>query len=571
MPAVEYECKNNHSFEKIVKGFIKENKSLFVLYVAVLLFIPLKDIVMPHMIGVLYNKIRAHEKFTWVIITIAIIIILIQVGHGLGDYVESKMFPLMHKYIREQVMSHIFKTHETHYADVQVGEIIAKTVKAPSIIYNFIDQWKGSYIPSALTLVLAACYFAWADRYVFVMFLIVIIVFATFLIRSFSVCEKPATQRDYMFTQVMSGVDDVFQNMMTVMNFDKMHDELKNLDVHHAEYAKLTEDTRKCALSAKYIVIPLMLVFVFGTSYRCYSLVPSKKLPAGTFVSIMIITFISMSIIFGILSSVKDMYLRWGIIKNSMTLFEECKPARTPYILPPRETSGIQIQDLEFSHFSKDQKRVIFNNFNLNIRLNEVTVIIGEIGSGKSTLVNMILKYQTPQKGEIFLNGVPYSNIDHNMLRKLIVYIPQNPILLNRTVYENITYGIESNVDRPYIENLMNTLGLDGFLRALPHGLDTNVGVHGSKLSGGQKQIVWILKIFLINPQIVIMDEPSSSVDESTKKIIRYLLEHAMLNRTVIIITHDQQLLKFADRIIRIASGNVVSDVRPKKQLHISA
>jgi ABC-type bacteriocin/lantibiotic exporter with double-glycine peptidase domain len=294
-------------------------------------------------------------------------------------------------------------------------------------------------------------------------------------------------------------------------------------------------------------------------------MVSAKKMSPGTFVSILIITFIVMNVIFGILGSVKDMYMRCGIIKNSMTIFEDCSPSRTPYVLPPRETSGIHLQDIDFSHFNKDQKRPIFQNLNLNIRFNEVTVIVGEIGSGKSTLVNMILKYQTPQKGEIFLNGVPYSNIEHSMLRKLIVYIPQNPILLNRTVFDNITYGVENKIDRPGLEALMNKLGLNTFLKSLPNGLDTTVGVHGSRLSGGQKQIVWILKIFLINPQIVIMDEPSASVDESTKKIIRYLLEHVMINRTVIIITHDQHMLRFADRILTLAHGVVVADQRPKK------
>jgi ABC-type bacteriocin/lantibiotic exporter with double-glycine peptidase domain len=103
---------------------------------------------------------------------------------------------------------------------------------------------------------------------------------------------------------------------------------------------------------------------------------------------------------------------------------------------------------------------------------------------------------------------------------------------------------------------------LDRFLDNLPLGVDTNVGVNGNKLSGGQRQIIWVLKAFLINPEIVIMDEPTAAVDEKTKEIIHYLLEKIVNKKTVIMITHDPYLLKFAKRIITLENGIVVKDTR---------
>jgi ATP-binding cassette subfamily B protein len=96
-------------------------------------------------------------------------------------------------------------------------------------------------------------------------------------------------------------------------------------------------------------------------------------------------------------------------------------------------------------------------------------------------------------------------------------------------------------------------------LNGLPKGLDTSVGVHGSKLSGGQRQITWVLKAILTNPEIIIMDEPTSAVDDETKGTIHFLLEKVMQGKTVIMITHDPYLLKFANRVITLKDGKLIS------------
>jgi ABC-type multidrug transport system fused ATPase/permease subunit len=253
--------------------------------------------------------------------------------------------------------------------------------------------------------------------------------------------------------------------------------------------------------------------------------------------------------------------MRNGIIQNSLHVFEECNVKREPYLKPAINVEGIRFQDLEFSYISTDMNRAIFKDFNLDINLYEKTLIVGEIGSGKSTIISLLLKYQTPQKGEIFLKGVPYTSISNSMVRKNISYIPQTPILLNRTVYENIVYGINPEPSKETVAKVITDMKLTRFLSGLPKGLDTPVGVHGSQLSGGQRQITWILKAILINPEIIIMDEPTSAVDDETKGIIHFLLEKIMRGKTVIMITHDPYLLKFANRVITLKDGKVVNSV----------
>jgi ABC-type multidrug transport system fused ATPase/permease subunit len=305
-----------------------------------------------------------------------------------------------------------------------------------------------------------------------------------------------------------------------------------------------------------------MVAFIVIMSYYCYNQIKSKKMEGGTFVSLLIISFVIINIMLSVLNSWKDFIMRWGIIEHSLKTFDSCDVIAQPYDGVARESTGIYFQDVNFTYVSVDQQRPVFKNFNLHIRPKEVTLIMGEIGSGKSTILNLMLKYQVPQQGEIFLHGVPYSTLKNTEVRQRIGYIPQTPVLMNRSIYENIVYGLQEEPPKEEVEALMRNLGLGQFLNKLPQGLDTSVGVHGSKLSGGQRQITWVLKAILMNPEIIIMDEPTSAVDEETKGVLHYLLENVMEGKTVIMITHDKYLLKFADRVVTMKSGVIVSDER---------
>jgi ABC-type multidrug transport system fused ATPase/permease subunit len=246
--------------------------------------------------------------------------------------------------------------------------------------------------------------------------------------------------------------------------------------------------------------------------------------------------FVVINTILNVTTSLNDTLLKWGIIENSMTVFELCEPVVVPYGREARVKEGIVLQDIYFTY---ENKRPVFNNLNIVIPIGRVTIIEGDNGSGKSTLIRLLLKYHRPQCGEIFINGVPYSAIGHDAIRKFVAYIPQMPILLNRTVFQNVTYGHDA-VTREEVGELIKNVGLEGFLASLPNGLDTDVGVYGSYLSGGQRQIIWILKTMLARPSVIIMDEPTASVDEDNKVLVVNLLKRMMSEgNTVIMVTHD--------------------------------
>ena len=134
--------------------------------------------------------------------------------------------------------------------------------------------------------------------------------------------------------------------------------------------------------------------------------------------------------------------------------------------------------------------------------------------------------------------------------------MPQSPILFNRTILENICYG-NQHVNEEFVVYMMKELGLYEELGPI---LNTKVGKNGSSISGGQRQLVWTLRILLKNPEIVILDEPTSALDEKSKTLFIKLLNKLIDKKTVIIVTHDDTLMRYANRIVTLDKGNIVND-----------
>lgn len=554
----EPECHNDMTLNKMLLKLLEENKSLFGLYALILLSIPLRDILMPRLVGSLYDSIRGGKQIEWIVGGILTIIIIIQIMSVVSDYIDVTLHPAIYKFVREEMMSHIFNTKENNYSEVQIGDIVSKIIKLPGIIHHHIELIRGTIIPSSITVLCILAYMFYFDIVLALPLILFICIFIGTLFYSHQMCSPVAFKRDETHSLIMANTDDVLRNMITVLSFNKMDAEFERMNEIHKAYETHTMNTLNCSLKSKYINIPCLLAYIVFVWYYSYKKVAAKQLSSGSFLTIVIISFMLLNVTLSFLGAWQHILMRNGIIENSLQVFQECKVQRQPYTKPANNTAGIRFQDIDFSYVSTDMHRPIFKDFNLDIYLYEKTLIVGEIGSGKSTIISLLLKYQTPQGGEIFLKGVPYSSIPNSTVRKNISYIPQSPVLLNRTVYENIVYGITPEPSKEEVAKLIVDMKLSRFLEGLPKGLDTSVGVHGSKLSGGQRQITWILKAILINPEIIIMDEPTSAVDDETKGIIHFLLEKVMQGKTVIMITHDPYLLKFANRVIKLKDGKVV-------------
>ena len=227
------------------------------------------------------------------------------------------------------------------------------------------------------------------------------------------------------------------------------------------------------------------------------------------------------------------------------------------------EEGGIVNADLAFNSvtFAYPGRDDVFSDLNLTIEGGQVTGVVGSTGSGKTTLVRMLLRFVEPDSGEIQWGGVGLSNWKLKSLRESISLVDQHITLFPTTILENIRYGMENAEDR-LVKEAANIAEATGFIEALPQQWDTLVGEGGHRLSGGQRQRIAIARAVLKDAPLLLLDEATSAVDNETEAALQRSIEQVTRGRTAIIIAHRLSTIRNADRIIVLEDGKVVEDGR---------
>lgn len=215
----------------------------------------------------------------------------------------------------------------------------------------------------------------------------------------------------------------------------------------------------------------------------------------------------------------------------------------------------IQINNLSFSYPGSSAK--VLDNINLHIPKGDTLAVIGKTGSGKTTLINLVLRLFDIEKGSIKIDNHDIKEFSLETLRKNIGYVPQDNFLFSTTIKENITFGVDDYTDKEIEEVCENAQILDS-IKEFPLQFDTVVGERGISLSGGQKQRVSIARALIKNPSILILDDSLSAVDTKTEEAILNRLKDFMKDRTSIIISHRISTIKEADQIIILDDGRII-------------
>jgi ATP-binding cassette subfamily B protein len=546
----------------LIKEFLSQNKYMFALYLVFLAILPIRDIGIPHMFGKLVKSIEDKSSIITPLIWLFCITIIVNFGYTLIEYLEVELYPASVSFLRQRLMRYILENNDGNFSEVEVGKIVVRLMRFPTGLYNYLNQWKYIFIPNIILSIIATIYFSYYNLPLGLLLGLLLIGFWFMMFFSQHVCKEHSYNSETKLANVVEEIDDVLRNMQTVINTSQQKPELKNVENLDAQFRKHYKDALICSLKLRYILVPFNVCYFGYFIYKCYNLVKQKKMRLSTFVSLVIIMFSVFNGIWNISGSINEVTYRWGLIKSCMDIFNEfnakkTKPNTDIMPLPKDKVKGIYFNHVSF--IFPHRKNYTLKELDLYIAPNEKVVIVGTIGSGKSTILKLLLKLLQPTSGSIYLDGQLIQNIDPKLLRHKIGYIPQNPVLFNRSIYENITYGIEK-VSREKLLGIIKEFGLQHMFSQFPEGLDTLVGKYGSRLSGGQKQIIWILHTIVQDPSIILMDEPTASVDIETKTAVYNLLSKMMKSRTVIMVTHDPFLLKYSDRIVTLKNGKISTD-----------
>jgi len=222
--------------------------------------------------------------------------------------------------------------------------------------------------------------------------------------------------------------------------------------------------------------------------------------------------------------------------------------------------------NIEFKNvsFSYEKSETVLNNVSLKISNKENVALVGPSGAGKTTIINLILKFYEPTSGKILLNGKNYEKLSHKFIRENIALVFQESELFSTTIRDNVRYGKMDASDLE-IWKALRLANAEGFVKELPKGLDSEVGERGVKLSGGQKQRIQIARAILKSSPILILDEATSSLDAKSEKEVHEALEHLIKDKLVIIIAHRFSTIQNVDKIIVIEKSKIVDSGSPKE------
>lgn len=215
-------------------------------------------------------------------------------------------------------------------------------------------------------------------------------------------------------------------------------------------------------------------------------------------------------------------------------------------------------QEIDLKNISfKYEDEYVLKNFNLKVLKGSTVALVGQSGSGKSTIANLVTRFYDVNEGEITIDGINIKHLSKKSLRSMLGLVTQDSILFNDSVKNNILLGKEIATDADIVEAAKIANAHD-FIMELPNGYETNIGDSGNKLSGGQKQRLSIARAVLKNPPIMILDEATSALDTESERLVQDALEKMMLNRTSIVIAHRLSTIQNADTIVVLHKGEIV-------------
>ena len=478
------------------------------------------------------------------------------------NVLQSRYFTIIAKRItfriRRQLIKRLGKIAISEYETRGSGGISSHFVTDIEVIDNFIGNTISRFIVAVLSIIGTAVillFLHW-QLALLILFMNPLVIYFTMRVgkhvKNLKKNENTAVEG---FQQSLTETLDAIQQIRAANRekhyFLRVIDRARGVRTHATDYAWKSDAANRISF----------VIFLFGFDiFRAVSMwmVVFSDLSIGQMFAVFGYLWFMMGPVQEVLNIQYAFYAAGAAVSRLNKLFslkqEVVYPAKTnPFI--EGQASSIRIENL---HFSYDENNPVLSGVSLEIKAGEKVALVGASGAGKSTLVNVLLGLYPADKGMVYFNDVPVSEIGLEGVREHVATVLQHPALFNDSVRENITLG--RDYPDAAIWQAIKTAQIEDVIQAMPKGLDTLVGRSGVKLSGGQRQRLAVARMALMNPSVVVLDEATSALDSNTEHHLHIALADYLKNRTTIIIAHRLSAVRQADRIVVFDGGEIIAD-----------
>jgi len=536
-------------FKLYMNNYYEKNKSTIIFFVIIsLLFILFESVLVPYNIGKIINNIDKPMNYLYILIGIYIIIYVL---FYFKKKYESKIIPSLQTYSRSNLFSALIDKYSENYKSLKMGSTISKINSLTLFFKDFIINFIMMIFPNLIILLLLSIVILFQNTNLgLILFLSIILFIIIILLFKKSIFELKNKAENYYFNVTDNNLVDVYSSLMNTYlnnNETKEKDRIHNdQNIYNIYLTNISTEEGKLScilylISLLTIVICLFYIIHMKTNNQ------NKVL-----IIILLIYFINSLIL---LSKYIPFFLKvYSVLLNSKKYIKNILNNYNDENKKDILSGSLELKNITFGY---KQNNIILNKLNLVIKDKEKVALLGRSGSGKSTLSKLILKFYK-YDGQIYIDNQDIKNINAKYLRKKVVYANQKTILYDISVIDNIKYG--NNAETDSIMKILNSYQLLELFNGLKDGIHSDSGVQGNELSGGMQKVVILLRSILKaeenNSYIIIFDEPLSGLDEKTRKKVIKLMNDKCTGKTLIIITHDKEILPFMDRVIDLSEIN---------------
>ena len=547
---------------KIIWRFLSKYKKQFYAIFVMAIFAAIIEAMIPYIYGKIVDLIIAGETTLMIVGILFLWMILSFIRDWGKRYASIRGMGIAIKCMHDFVIvlnEHALKLKPQYHKKQKSGKLASRYIKASDALEGILFEavW---FIPGMLillfVLVFMAIFIHWA---LFVIIAINILVYILVTLKyskpiSDSIVETQKTYEDaFGFTHdSISNIQLVKANSREKYENKKVSEVFKNKTQKH--FQKFLSALNKTSFfqDASLAVGIFVLFVVVIVMFKNGAITVGQIVTVVGYLGLMSIPLRELG------TQISRFRRQMGIIRHGYELLdEETEPYNKKGAVKLKDVKG----EMEFRkiNFCYHETRRVLKNISFEVKPGEVIALVGESGVGKSTMMDLISRYNIPTSGKIFLDGIDIQKIDLGSLRKQIAIVPQEVSLFNDTLRNNIIYG-RLNATNKEINQAIKAANANEFINNFPEKINQEVGERGIKLSTGQKQRVAIARAILKDPKILILDEATSALDSRSEMLVQQALKRLIKGRTTFVIAHRLSTIMHADKILVIDKGEIVEE-----------
>lgn len=512
------------------------------------------------------NTLTKNDGYQSALILVIALVIITFLFKNLFNYLAQNH--LMHlkngvlKDLRTTMYNKIIDLPVSYYSEKRKGDVMARMLGDIGEVQNSFFSILELIVKEPMTIVFTIiAMFAISVK--LTLFVFIFIPISGFIISKIGKSLKSKSEKaQYEGGYLISIVEESLSGLKVVKSYNAENSFKQKFNASVTRLLKLSNSIgRKNNLASPFSefmgIIVIAVLLWFGGN-----MVLVDKLPNGKAVLEGAQFLAYMGLAYNILTPAKSISKATYAVKSGMAaaqrVFEVLEVQNTitdkpDAVVKESFDNNITIENINFRYEDEN----VLKNFSLEVPKGKTVALVGQSGSGKSTIANLLTRFYDVNEGAIKIDGTNIKDMTMNSLRHMIGLVTQDSILFNDTIKNNILIGKEDATDEEIIEALKVANAYE-FVKDLPNGINTNIGDAGNKLSGGQKQRLNIARAVLKNPPIMVLDEATSALDTESEKLVQVALENMMQNRTSVVIAHRLSTIQKADKIVVMQKGEIV-------------